>query len=927
MVQVLCPVVVGRRHELADLADAVDAAVAGDGGCVALVGEAGIGKSRLASETAQRARDKGATVVIGRASPSGAAGAYRPLTEALSQALRERTLPTTERMRPWLPALSGILPEAQAGVPAAAQLSAAARGEAVVRLLSSLSKPGGLLVLLEDLHWADPDTLAIVEYLGDNLRSERVLCLFTVRSEEPSAALDLLRRRPGRHGIRRVELGRLSASEVSTMVRSCLPQVDPATLERVCSDADGVPLVVEELLASPGLPRSFADTVRQRLDQFDEQTRTVIDLAAVLGRRFDWRLLPSATGRSEDVVIRALGEAVERMLVRVEDGVFRFRHALTRDAVLEQLMPPVQASLARVALAAVRDGHPDLEGGWLDVAVELAARAGDREEEAALRTEAGHRALDSGALATAIESLSAAVRVKASGSGAVAPLRLVEAFALAGRVDEALGAGRQALAGVTDRAARAELHLRLAQAAVSAGRWALAGEQLSNAAGEVGNASDSALEGRIAVLDAEVALADNDVARAHRRASEALEQADGPSELRCHALEVLGRIERYRDQAEARRLFEEALQSADAARLPVWQTRALHELGTIDMFDHLGTDLLYRARASAERQGALSTAATLDLQLAAVHVSRWAPAEVTAHGEAALALAETLRLEEVREKALMFLAESCALRAEPDRVEEYLARIGPAGTGSSPMSGFAWGIRAEAALTSGDLTTALGHLGRATSILDRLPYAEPAAFRALWPLLLAAEGDARGPEAARRARSLGVEAFSLNRGLLGYADAILAGRAGDRDRAGEIAAEAGRSFVNGPTWRTLAQVLASRAAAKAEWGSPAAWLEEGVDVFNAAALPGLSRWCQGRISATDGRGPSAGITVREQEVLALIAGGLSNKEIAATLRVSPRTVEKHVESLLRKTGTRSRTQLAVRAGRIDGQEGMPARNA
>lgn len=925
MVQVLCPVVVGRRHEAATLDAALGAALDGRGGCAVLVGEAGIGKSRLAAETAKRARDLGAMAVVGRASPDGTAGAYRPLTEALSQALRQVPLPTDKRLQPWLPALGGIIAQAHAGA-ATAEFSAAFRGEAVVQLLSYLSEPAGLLVVLEDLHWADPDTLAIVEYLVGNLDSERVLCVLTVRSEEPSAALELLHRQRGRPGALHLELSRLNGPEVQQMVRTCMPQADPATVDRICSNADGVPLLVEELLASPGLPKSFTDTVRRRLELFDAEARPVIDLAAILGYRFDWRLLAPASGRPEQVVVRALGEAVERTLLRVEDGAFRFRHALTRDAVLAELLPPLQASLARAALEAVRAGYPNLDGERLDLAVELARRSGDTQEEAALLTEAGRRGLARGALATAIDALKRAVELSDDERATGAALLLVETLALAGRVEEALAAGRDALLRLPEGAPRAELHLGLAGAAVSAGRWTLAGEQLSGAAADAASSPDPALAARIAVLDAEVALATGDEGRAATRAAEALGHAERPSGLRCHALEVLGRIERFRDHLEARRLFEEALRSADAAGLPVWRTRALHELGTIDMFDHLGTELLDRARSSAEEQGALSTAATLDLQLAAVNVSRWAPDRVAAHGEAARTVAEALGLGEVRDKALLFLAESCALRADAEGVERYLALIPSARSGETPLHGFAWGIRAEAALTSGDIKAASDGLDQAAGILDRLPRAEPAAFRALRPLLLAAAADPRAAEAVERVLELGVGAFSLNRGLLGYAESVLAGRQGESERALAVAAAADRSFVNCPTWLTLARVLAADAASADGWGRPAAWLNEGVDMFNRTGLPGLASWCRERLPDGESRQPPA-VTAREHEVLRLVVEGLSNKEIAADLRVSPRTVEKHVESLLRKTGTRSRTQLAVQARGSGGQGSISSRKA
>ena len=205
---VLCPVVIGRDAELRALRAALAAACAGQGGVMFLTGEAGIGKSRLAREVSARARDLGAAVVAGRGVPSAASGPYRPLTEAVLQALRRRPLPDDPGFVPWLPALAAIVPTLQGE--GHGEASAAVRGEAVIQLLGRLAHPGGMVMVLEDLHWADPDTLAVVEYLGDNLSHEPVLCVATIRSEPPCAALELAGRLHQRRAAHHLRLGRLT---------------------------------------------------------------------------------------------------------------------------------------------------------------------------------------------------------------------------------------------------------------------------------------------------------------------------------------------------------------------------------------------------------------------------------------------------------------------------------------------------------------------------------------------------------------------------------------------------------------------------------------------------------------------------------------------------------------------------------------------
>ena len=349
----LCPVVIGREAESGALRSALAAAGDGAGAVVFLAGEAGIGKSRLAAELAADARARGVRVLTGRAVPASIASPYRPLTEALLQALRGFAFPADDGLAPWRPALCAILP-AIAGPEGEGHgdHSPAVRGEAVLQLLRRLAGPAGLLLVLEDLHWADPDTLAILEYLSDNLSAEPVLCLATCRDERASPASGLMARLHGRRAAVRITLGRLSAGQVAAMVRACLPTASEDVIARVQVLADGVPFLVEESLAAPGVPSSFAEAVRARMAALSEEERLVLHTAALFGRQFDWRMLPPATGLAAEVVADALEDGVEAQLLAADGGVFRFRHMLTREAVAAELLPPRRVTLAARALAA-----------------------------------------------------------------------------------------------------------------------------------------------------------------------------------------------------------------------------------------------------------------------------------------------------------------------------------------------------------------------------------------------------------------------------------------------------------------------------------------------------------------------------------------------------------------------------------------------
>jgi DNA-binding CsgD family transcriptional regulator len=932
----LCPVLVGREAELSALDAALTAARRGSGRLVFLTGEPGIGKSRLARELADRARSQGAVVITGRAVPAGTSTPYRPLTEALLQALRERPLPTDGDLGPWLPALGMIVPVGagegappgiDAGEPASLAAGAAGtpttlRGEAVLRLLRWLAPPGGLVMVLEDLHWADPDTLAVVEYLGDNLGGQPVLCVATGRDEPTTAALEMTRRLHARRAAGHLMLDRLDGTQVAAMVQACVPNADEETVRRVRRTADGVPFLVEEVLASPGVPASFRDMVRARLAGVGEDERLVLTAGAVLGRHFDWRLLTEATGQPLEVVSRALERGVDQLLLTVDGEEFRFRHALTREAVAAAILPPRRQALAAAALAVYEEAHPGLPGQYRDVGADLAQQAGDQVRAGQLLAKSGRAALDRGALATAVDTLCrAADLLRDSPERDAAEASRVEALALAGRVDEAMAAGADLIArldgGRPTARARTQIHLRLAHAAVAATRWPAVARHLAAAAELLATAPDPMLSAQVMVLEADVAMAADDLDRARRLADSVLDGRAASPEVRCHALEIVGRSQRLRDLDAARRAFEEALSIAESGRLPFWRLRALHELGTIELFDHVGTRRLSQARQMAGELGALSTAAVLDLQLAAAADCRYDLDELERLAADSLAISERLGLGLVQAKALLFLCEGRALRADREGTEHYAARALAAADGDPEIEAFAVGAgRAMRALLDGDQAGALEEFERSAAILRRCPNAEPANFRGVRLLVLTAAGDDGAAAEIQAAHAAGLTRVFVNRGMAEYAEAILAGRAGDRALAGQRAAAAEQHLAPYPVWTDLGRMYAAEAALAGRWGDPARWLREAGESFAAHGFGRLAKRCLDALAAV-GPDPWAvfGVTAREADVLRLLSGGLGNKEIAARLYLSPRTVEKHIESLLRKTGARSRTQLAVIADR------------
>jgi DNA-binding CsgD family transcriptional regulator len=348
----------------------------------------------------------------------------------------------------------------------------------------------------------------------------------------------------------------------------------------------------------------------------------------------------------------------------------------------------------------------------------------------------------------------------------------------------------------------------------------------------------------------------------------------------------------------------------------VWRLRALHELGTIDMFDHAGADRLFEARRIACELGAASTGAVIDLQLTATAMFRFELDEADRHAESALAASTRLGLGTTGAIASVFRAEVCALRRDRDEMERFIALARAAAPGDPEIEGSALaGARGMLALLDGDMVSALDVFGQGIAVLDAAPQRGQAPYRGLWPLLLAGREDPRAAAAIGHARAIGLTVNRANRGLLGYAEAILVGRAGDESRATELAAAADADLQHYPVWADLARLCAAGPALAGGWGRPRPWLEAAAGVFGQHGIDPLAARCRALLDRPrPSRWSRLGITDRQADVLRLVATGISNKEIAARLHLSPRTVEKHVENLLRITAAQSRTQLVAIAG-------------
>ena len=958
---VLCPVLVGRDAEVAELRAAV-AGVAEErrGTTLFLTGEAGVGKSRLAREALDLARRHRFTVLWGRATPSATQVAFRPLAEALLSQFRDAGPPDGAELEPFRPILARLVPEWRAATSELADESIVLLAEAVLRVLRVLGRTHGCLLVLEDLHWADPDTMAVLEYLTDNLASEPVVCLCTLRGEVPSPGSAVANSLVARRAASAVELSPLSRSEVSDMVRACLdlaslpPEFDSILQE--CSD--GLPFLVEELLAGaagahavvrsddgwrvqpgfePTVPRTLVATVVERLGTLGSSGRAVLGAAAVLGRHFDWTLLPRMTELGDRDVLAALGRATTAQLLVCEQrgaGSFRFRHALTRDAVLGQLLASERVFLARRALDAIEAAHPDLDGEWCDLAAQLADQGGDQNRAAALLLQAGRRSLERGALATAETTLERALDLAVDAPELDLDINdaLCESLSSAGHIDRALEVGdaviarRQSAEGPADKLCR--VHLRLARAATAACRWDVADAHLARVSSLAG--ADESLAACAGAIGAQVAFGRGDPERAAQAAVAALEVAEhaGLYDVACEALEVVGRSARLTDIDRAEAVFGRAFQIAEEHGLTLWRVRALFELGTLDVYSGGTIDRLLAAREDALAAGALALAAQVDLHIAGWYAQRLDGQRIVEAARRSVETARRFGMPQLEAIALLFEADGLARLGRPADMEARLQKAFALRGDDPETCGMALAhTRARFSLIKENRRRAMQELEASMECFRRLPTAPAGMGRALWALIRSIE-DRDGAAACAEVRASGATINFLIRGYLCLADAVLLGRSGRKAQAEEAFAAGDEELAPIDWHRQYGRRLVAEAAIADGWGEPTAWLQGALPVFEdhgheeiAAACRSLLRRAGAPVprranpSAIPAGLRSLGVTAREAEVLTLLGEGLPNREIAERLYLSPRTVERHIANLTVKAGVRGRSELIAFAAR------------
>jgi DNA-binding CsgD family transcriptional regulator len=954
--RICSPELIGRAAEVAALGAALADAQRGAGRLVLIEGDAGIGKTRLVEDFAAQA--DGARVLAGGGIPLASDTPYAPVLGIL-QALA--------RLHP--AAAGGLLPHEAPGPPdpfGATRLLAAA-ADAV----RAVAAPIPLVLVIEDLHWADASTRGLVSFLARAVREDRVLLLLTARAEEldPARPVSVLIGELARllHAERLV-LAPLQHAEVAALVEAITGMAPSARLtSQLMQRAAGNPFFTEELLAAGpdalALPASIRDVLAARAAQLPAAGQRVLAAASVLGRVMSHRLLAAVAEPAD--LDDGLAAAVSHRLLEPGNDGYRFRHPLIQETAYAEVLPPTRQALHARAAAALAEMR--LPG-------ELAARAGHAAQIAFHWQQAGQ---DGPALA-------AAVRAGDLAQAAHAPAEALAQYTIA-------IAGWQNLPDPQAAADVDEVSLleRAAEAASAAGDNAHAQKLAQRVLTRTGPAADDVRAAlRLERLGRFSWLA-GDLDTSRQAYDDALRIIpEQPSAARARILAATAQSLMLQSRfVSSRGYAEQAIAVAQAVGARAEEGHARNTLGTdlAALGSHAAGVEMIRAGLQIARQiGDDNEAARCQVNLASILANARQAADALQAGEegitevTALGLARTAAaaiLGSVLE-ALYLLGRwhelqsraNAALEAEPEPWSAVSVRI----------------PRCRVALARGDLAAAAADLAAMTAVPGATsdPY-YGADLAALDAALAAARGDLAG--AAARAgdaftiaaaaddivRCLGIAALAIRFEADGLDAARLTAHRSDpsatRKRAGRIQAAAHAAVtriaaaggcrspaislfetltgaelnrIPGPADPALwEQVAAHKLAdphlagyarlqqaagllARRRRNEATAALQDACQAASRlgaapmlAEIAALARWGRIQLAAPAPAEPPDpdpnGLTPRERHVIRLLGNGLSNAEIARTLYISEKTASVHVSNIMRKLGVTSRLQAAT----------------
>ena len=999
--RVSSPVLVGRAAEAAELWAAFERARAGSPATVVVAGEAGVGKTRLVSELVGRVRAQDALALSGGCLDVGeGVVVYAPLVEALRSLGGAVDPAELERVLGGARAeLARLVPELGApgetgvqAVPGAGALVPGRLFELVLGVLHRLAERGPLLLVVEDLHWADRSTRELLGFLVRNLRAGVALVL-TYRSDE------LHRRHPLRPFLgeldrggrtERLELGRLGRRELGELLTGILGEPAPAALVgEILARSEGNPFFAEELLSAriegaggsaELLPEGLRDLLLARVEALPEATQRLLQVAAVAGGQVDHYLLAEVAAQPPEHLVELLREAVAHHVLVVEDssGGYAFRHALVQEAIYDDLLPvqrpPLHTAYAR-ALAARIEREGDAGAAELGRLAYHWYAAHDLGRALLASVQAGHAAEAAFALAEAVGHYERALELweQAPQAAASSPLdraallqRAAQAANLAGEGPRAAALIAQALAE-TDAAAdplRAGVLLgRLARYQWIAGDTVAAMTTVEQAVATIPAEPPSAERARaLAALGQMLMLwSRNRAAQARCEEAVAVARQVGARAVEGHGLNSLGSSLGNRGHLEAgvARLQQARAIAAELGD-PDDLCRAHHNLGCIYLINGRYEEAV---RAQLE---------CLDLARRFGSVRSYGPVAIAAAAEALLWLGRW-------EEAERLLDAAFDLDVDPRGMVDPLQTRGQQRVWRGDLEG-----------ARADLTWILERSKTSLDPQDDVPAHAWLATEAIWA---GRPEDARATVADGLASLAEVDQADLvaELSLAGLAaEAALAARAAARrdekahDQASRIAAgllERARAAAGADGVAVAGAVRAKLLAVEAEWtgvaghGDPDHWaeaagawdelgcpwpaayarwrlaealLERGAP-REEAAVPLRQAWeaaralgarplrAEAEVLARRARialapvaadlaesataqppapGGELGLTPREREVLALVAEGRTNRQIAEALFISDKTASVHVSNILAKLGVANRAEAAATVHRL-----------
>lgn len=426
------PVLVGRAAEMAQLNQALARACGGRGRTLLLVGEAGIGKTRLVAEVQARIAAADTSIALanvlavsGSCFESDSALPYAPLLDLLRTLFSGRAADDIARqLGHAAPELVKLLPELASRLPGVAPTAALDPPQEKGRLfyvlsqfLVHLANTQPLLIVVEDLHWSDDTSLEFLLYLARRIATRPILLLLTYRGEDAQPSLSRFLAELNRARLaHEIGLTRLSRLEVAAMLREMFDLPRPVRaefLDAIYGLTEGNPFFIEEVLNALiavgdifyadevwdrkplnelRIPRSVQDAVRRRTTRLSPAAQNLLRLAAVVGRRFDFALLQAVSAQAERELLALLKELIAAQLIVEESAErFAFRHALTRQAIYADLLARERRALHEAVATALEglcapqlDAHlADLAEHWAGAGagaktVDYARRLGDQ---------------------------------------------------------------------------------------------------------------------------------------------------------------------------------------------------------------------------------------------------------------------------------------------------------------------------------------------------------------------------------------------------------------------------------------------------------------------------------------------------------------------------------------------------------------------